>query len=223
MAGRYLTGRAQSPLKLSVTSDIESETDTMTKTPFLPSVAVLRAQDLIPRVHPNGFIQLDLNASHRLHVWHPRLPYRQKTYHPIHDHVFDFTSHVYGGRLVNVAYHLRPDHNGTHLLWEAHCMEGEESILKPDPLNGPRTLVQESVKVVQPGQSYFFPAFRFHETLSNIPTLTIIEKGGLTEYERDKYKPNIAVPIGVEPDNDYRRVDVDEEGLWELIAEAHPE
>ncbi len=192
--------------------------------PLLPSVAAMRMQECVPRVHPNGFIQVDLNATYRLHVWHPRLPYRQKTYHPIHDHVFDFTSYVFGGRLVNVTYYLRPNFDdGTHSLWEAHCVEGEESILKPDPLSGPVFLVKAGAAVIQPGESYFFPAFRFHETLTNIPTLTIIKKGGPTTYQGAKGKPKIAVPLGVEPDNEYRRVEVDEEILWQLISEAHPE
>jgi hypothetical protein len=75
-----------------------------------------------PRIHPNGFIQLDLEpveeswdeskkrghsgASLRLHIWEPPgidLP-RQETINEIHDHVFDMRSTVVKGRLMQSLY-----------------------------------------------------------------------------------------------------------------------
>lgn len=75
-----------------------------------------------PRVHPNGFIQLDLTATDkswdqskkrghsgaavRLHVWNPpgiELPH-QGTINEIHDHVFDMSSTVIKGRLTQRLY-----------------------------------------------------------------------------------------------------------------------
>lgn len=51
-------------------------------------IAELQATEAKPRVHPNGFIQLDISETDRLHVWHPSLPYRQKTFSPVHNHIF---------------------------------------------------------------------------------------------------------------------------------------
>src|SRR3546814_6146607 len=59
-----------------------------------------------PRVHGNGFIQLDLTERGRLHIWGaPRIP-RQKTATPIHDHVFGFESTVAVGRPVNLVFRI---------------------------------------------------------------------------------------------------------------------
>lgn len=194
----------------------------MTKTALLPLMADLRNWGSVPRVHPNGFIQLDLNANLRLHVWHPNLPYRQKTYHPIHDHTFGFTSHVYSGRMVHVVYDTVPSDDGTHIFWRGQKRADEETILKTLSDEPPVNLVFIMAEVVQPGQSYSFEPFRFHESLSNEPTLTIIKKQD-KPWPLEGITPRIVVPIGVEPDNTFVRADVDQEVLWKLISEAHPE
>lgn len=190
--------------------------------PLLPSLGQLAALGNEPRVHPNGFIQLDLDDEHRLHVWHPRLPYRQNTYHPVHDHVFDFKSHVYSGRLVNVCYDVVPDELGSHVLWHAECVGGEESVLRPADDTGRMRLYMKYAEVKQPGEDYTFRAFTFHEILFNEPTLTIIRKCGPTIQQGATDRPSIAVPWGVEPDNDFRRDAVDQNALWVLIGEAYP-
>jgi hypothetical protein len=102
----------------------------MTSIPTLPTlreqVAELRAAGKgNPRVHPNGFIQLDLDhvadgwhASHhrghsggrtRLHIWNPpgvTLPH-QDTVNEIHDHVFDMLSTVVYRRARAAALRVR--------------------------------------------------------------------------------------------------------------------
>jgi hypothetical protein len=45
----------------------------------------LRDSDNYPRVHGNGFIQLDLPDGKRLHVWDEDIP-RQKVNTSMHDH-----------------------------------------------------------------------------------------------------------------------------------------
>lgn len=187
---------------------------------YLPTLAELADECGEPRVHPNGFIQLDLDAVHRLHVWHPRLPYRQKTYHPVHNHVFGFTSEVFSGRLVNVQYGVAVDDLlGTHYMAQAECIGEEESILAGAPRTFFYRLVQQGATAVQPGEQYRFPALKFHEILFNEPTLTIIRKDARSRYVR---KPTVMVPRGVEPDNSFRRNEVDTDLLWELIVEAYP-
>ena len=49
--------------------------------------------DARPRVHPNGFIQLDISPRKRFHIWaHPDIPQsgREDKEEDIHDHVFGF-------------------------------------------------------------------------------------------------------------------------------------
>ena len=191
-------------------------------TNLLPSMNMLR--NLKPRVHPNGFIQVDIDSRFRMHVWHPSLPYRQKTYHPIHDHVFGFQSRVYSGRLIHVPYYITEylDGEGTHILWQAkHIDSSETTILEPID-NKKINLYAGWAKVIQPGEGYYFEPFTFHESLSNEPTMTIIEKDAKTLQQGNTKAPRIAVPVGVEPDNDFQRDEVDTDILWDLIKEAHP-
>lgn len=190
--------------------------------PMLPSIKDLKALGS-PRVHPNGFIQLDLDEQFRLHVWHPDLPYRQETYHPIHDHVFDFTSYIYSGRLVHIVYNTIADSKGSHILWQAECTGPNESILVPCKDATRLRLCPMQSSVLQPGQSYHFKAFCLHETLSNEPTMTIMQKHGATIYQGNIHKPSIAVPFGVKADNKFRRDAVNTDILWNLISKAHPE
>ncbi len=181
-----------------------------------------------PRVHPNGFIQLDLDEANRLHVWHPNLPYRQRTFHPVHAHIFDLQSCVYSGRLVHVEYVL---YNGqsfgvkdSHVRWTAECIGGSDTVLRrtEDPAC---FLCSVNLIAVQPGEDYVFPAFRFHETLANEPTLTVMTKimdPAHMNPGANCQGASIMVPVGVEPDNNFRRDAVDADVLWQLIEEAHP-
>lgn len=181
------------------------------------------AVDSPPRVHPNGFIQLDLTENLRLHVWHPSLPYRQRTYHPIHDHVFGLISNVYSGRLIHVQYGTEPDPFGSHIIWNVQAIEGgEESVLRPRDSQRLR-LYELHTDVIQPGEEYSFGAWAFHETLANEPTLTIMEKFGNTlRTGVNSHGASVLVPYGVEPDNDFQRSAVDVDVLWKLIEEAYP-
>ncbi len=52
-----------------------------------------------PRIHGNGFIQVDLDELHRLHLWDVMIP-RQSVDSSIHDHAFGFESRTLQGMLV---------------------------------------------------------------------------------------------------------------------------
>jgi hypothetical protein len=195
--------------------------------PFLPGLFELATLAGEPRVHPNGFIQLDLDHRHRLHVWHPRLGIRQKTYSPIHNHIFSFESFVFSGRLVNVNYRFeyRDTPNDTHKRWVVKSVgEGESTILEEGDGHAVQ-LVPSSVDVVQPGQSYGIVSEAFHETLASEPTMTIMRKE--ISFVGAKKGANcigaaVMVPVGQKPDNEFRRDEVNTDILWAFIAEAHP-
>lgn len=194
----------------------------------LPSLLVLERMILDghhPRVHPNGFIQVDLDEANRLHVWHPNLPFRQKTFHPVHNHIFGFESHVYSGRLVNVSYEPTEHDEGTHAMWHAECIGGSETVLRRAPDGVRHDLLALYAFAVQPGEGYQFLAGDFHETMANEPTLTIMTKvmpkADMTTGANCQ-GASIMVPVGVEPDNDFRRDAFSIPELWKLIKEAHP-
>jgi|HubBroStandDraft_1064217.scaffolds.fasta_scaffold145480_1 hypothetical protein len=174
-----------------------------------------------PRVHPNGFIQLDLNDEHsmRLHVWPvAELPDRQKTRHPIHDHSFDMVSTVLTGKLINEMLVFLvptdyPDLIPNHQEHRGVKIGKEETILKPTGIFGSVTDIGR--EVILPGQSYRVPAKRFHNSIAEGLTATLMSK-----LDGEPYNPRVLVPVGVHPDNDFRREQTKPEILWEQIELA---
>jgi hypothetical protein len=175
----------------------------------------------IPRVHPNGFIQLDLNDEHsmRLHVWPAiELPDRQRTRHPIHDHSFDMVSTVLTGKLINEMLVFLLPTNYPDLIPNYQEHRGvkigqEETILKPSGIFGSVTDI--SREVILPGQSYRVPAKTFHNSIVEGLTATLMSK-----LDGEPYNPRVLVPVGVHPDNDFRREQTKPEILWEQIELA---
>jgi len=173
-----------------------------------------------PRVHPNGFIQLDLDAARRLHVWHPRLPYRQKTFSPVHDHIFDFDSELLVGRLVNVKYLPKENASGSHQKWQVGLIAGENTkLMKVDEVR--YSLYPVEVNITQPGYVYHMEKYVLHETLTNEPTMTIMTKSNAELTTGPNCQgASVMVPWNEEPDNDFRRDAVDTHILWGLIDET---
>ncbi len=174
-----------------------------------------------PRVHPNGFIQLDLNDEHskRLHVWPSiELPDRQKTKHPIHDHSFDMMSTVLTGKLTNETLVFLSTSDHPH-VWEDHQeyrgvrIGEEETILEPTGNFGCICVVKQ--ECIRAGESYRIPAKAFHNNFADGLTATLMVK-----LSSEPYNPRILVPVGVEPDNEFRRENTRPEILWEQIELA---
>lgn len=192
------------------------------------SVDYLKGRNIEPRVHGNGFIQLDLTSRTRLHIWgHPDIP-RQAQPTPIHNHVFGFKSWCLIGRLVNVEYELV--RSGSEFqIYEAVNRQGEDTILVCDEeLTGIRhtrttvTVPETPNDGVSPAMrsSYYFKRFNFHEIFTPEPTITIIRKDGPTLVQGAESGPEILVPAGRTPDNDFNRYGHDPKLLWDIIADV---
>jgi hypothetical protein len=171
-----------------------------------------------PRVHPNGFIQLDRDERTRFHFWaHPDIP-RQARPTPIHDHSFGFESLVLIGALVNIRYRARPSHrfDSTHSVYQAYCPGGEETRL--EPTGDAVRLIPEimGATVLREGASYRENPWEIHQTIVDVPTVTVIFKDGPTLAQRGP-APHVYVPVGVEPDNSFRRDVLSPEFLWAII------
>lgn len=183
-----------------------------------------------PRVHPNGFIQLDIAhpAAHRttrLHIWHPlkgnvsaaealELP-RQVRPTPIHDHAFDMRSTIVHGRLTQVTFHVELDHrmSPTHTVYAADYHRKSESTLVS---TGVDCVVKRSCSIHMPsGGDYTQAAGTFHESRAySGMVITVMEK--VKTY--DDYVPKVLVPHGTEPDNEFERATMlDEQTLWDSI------
>lgn len=187
----------------------------------MESVGTLR----VPRLHPNGFIQLDLDAAGemRLHVWPGKpLPISgQKTKHPIHDHNFDMESTVLRGGLRNLLYQAQP--TGADIadpplygLHSAQMVGPNDTVLEPIDF---RTYAVHEVSAAdyQAGDCYSMSKGVLHESLAVGLTATLVTKHRVNAM----YRPRVAVPVGITPDNDYRRVASEgDKLLWKTIGHA---
>lgn len=173
-----------------------------------------------PRVHPNGFIQLDIGpveeswhkshkkghsgASRRLHIWNPpgiELPH-QETVNEIHDHVFDMKSTVVKGLLVQCLYDFMDateESGKTHELYRAVYSKSSDSRLEPTGRIGWLHLREQFG--VRAGFTYTQRAFTFHDTQTPEGlVVTVMEKMVVRDGDA-----HVLCPIGVPPDNSYDR------------------
>ncbi len=179
----------------------------------------LRKLSYEPRLHPNGFVQLDIADKIRLHVWPDNsavLP-KPKVVTNIHDHTFDFESIVVVGSLTNLIYKFSESASGKYYLYNVKPY----AVVKhwvPMVLQDQRRFNARIVgKCIQnAGESYTFPAFRFHETLWDALTLTVIKVG---KTYPDRYA-RVACDVKEVPDNSFRREAADKKVLWSLIEKA---
>lgn len=187
-----------------------------------------------PRVHPNGFIQLDLaavaggwhethqqghsGASLRLHIWNPpgiELPH-QHTVNEVHDHVFDMRSNVVKGGLSQKLYKFTTgtQQQATHELYRAVYGQGADSRLQPLGVFG--VLSMTVVQTVGAGESYLQPAFTLHDTGPINTVVTVMEKVRIREGEA-----TVVCPIGQSPDNSFDRASaMPADDIWAAIEAA---
>lgn len=170
-----------------------------------------------PRVHGNGFVQLDLTPQRRLHIWgDPRVP-RQIVPSTIHDHTFSFSSTIYCGQLVHRAMRLHQDHIGAYAMYHAVCNHGEDTRLVADGNRYNPVITSE--RLLRVGDQYQFEARKFHETVAPWLCVTVIDKDGPTLAQGGP-NPNVLVPVGLEPDNTFDRYQTRAELLWQVIFGA---
>lgn len=170
----------------------------------------LQNSDNLPRVHGNGFIQLDLPDGFRLHIWDDEIP-KQKVNTSKHDHAFGFESTVICGQLKNITYHIAPSYTGAWMVHTPQRRDGTEDtkLVSTGERVGISRMWPEKIET---GQSYSFAPQVFHETLYEGTTATILRKT-----ERLDVVPRILVPYDEEPDNEFDRDSFDEGLLWSII------
>jgi len=173
-----------------------------------------------PRIHPNGFVQLDLAPGERLHIWPDQPLPRPRIEVPIHDHSFSFDSHVLVGAIRNSIYQARPETEGLHRIFEIFPFMAV-GIHNPFTLKDRRRHHMEvvSTNTTRAGEDYSFPAFELHETYVEGFTATVITVTAIDKLRHAR----VAVPFPEIPDSDFRRDSAPEEELWDIIAklEAH--
>lgn len=184
-----------------------------------------RALGVRPRLHPNGFVQLDLREDptgnltrDRLHVWpeEGRVA-KQASDNTIHDHNFDMRSTVLLGAIAQMMFDVRLHHNGSpsHEIYVALHTDEHNTSLVPTRVRA--YVSRPTSHLVLGGQTYAQPAFTFHDTEVKVrPAATLMSKTHL--YDDDAMR--VLVPVGEEPDNEFDRLGASEEELWQIIEEA---
>jgi hypothetical protein len=178
------------------------------------------AQVVRPRVHGNGFIQIDLSTSTRLHIWgHPDIP-QQKVATPVHDHTFGFRSRILVGRLINVLYDVEVDADGEWYVYQARVRHGEDTVLGNTGVRV-RLLNRQSIACIAgtPSDRYTMAPGQFHHSVTHGPAASIIVKDG-PSLAHGGASPRVLVHAGTQPDNEFDRYSVSPGELWRIVGEV---
>lgn len=158
-----------------------------------------------PVLHPEGFAQIMLDppvGDWKLHVWSDRFP-RAADPDVVHDHVWNLTSTVLRGTQVNIGYledeeQLYPGGKWYDLYVaqevrhsDSQAGAGGKVLVK----EGKTRLIENAPLVVEQGESYWFPRKRFHKSLAEPGTATLMHKTG-----RLSIQPRVAALPGQRPD-----------------------
>jgi hypothetical protein len=169
-----------------------------------------------PRVHGNGFIQIDVTPDVRMHVWMPGVP-RQRVSTQVHDHTFGFRSHILRGCIKHTQYEAVPDVNGGHEVHMATVSAGENTELSGTGMYV--RLVPVRSRIYAAGESYTMRAGEIHETEPYAWAVTLILKDAPT-LAQGGLPPRVFVPRGLAPDNKFNRYATPPEELWRTVREA---
>jgi hypothetical protein len=172
-------------------------------------------------LHGLGFLQLQLAANMRLHVWHPDLPCRHCFVDSsVHDHRFGFTSHVLVGTQINHTFDVMvtsPSGNAsTHV---AYLHEGARTRFGNRPWTPDFELMvnEQRVETVPAGETYHMLPYVYHST----------EPGGdgrvatlMTKVCEGARGAHSLCRVGIEPDADFDRKQLSAARMWEFVADV---
>lgn len=171
-----------------------------------------------PRVHPNGFLQLDIAEGKKLHIW-PDVPFKTVDVEtPMHDHTFSFTSTVILGELKHTIYDLVEAEEG---LYRLYTVFPYKAIDREDPfslLDDKRYNMEIREEItIKAGETYSFEAFEFHSSHAKGLTATLI----ITHPFDKSRKARVTCRHDQYPQF-FKRDQFDEEFLWSIIRKVFP-
>lgn len=158
-----------------------------------------------------GFIQLKLNDTERLHFY-PELPGYKAFVGPeeIHDHRYDFTSHVLKGSVINTTYDYVSRRDGEMIMTAVSC----------DPSNEIEDMPEVMVDVYQTGKSFLNVGSKYEikkgafHTFEGHGAITLLERN----LDNVASLARVIRPIGAKivcPFSEPKPVDE----LWQVIRE----
>jgi len=90
----------------------------------------LRRFGVAPHYFGLGFIQIKLTPDLRVHFWHPELT-ATVAEEELHDHRYDFRSHVVHGSTTHQVFEFLRDEKGDHEVVEVSCQEETRTVSPP--------------------------------------------------------------------------------------------
>lgn len=136
----------------------------------LPKLDVLKTMGT-PEYFGLGFIQLKIDTKYRMHFYHddliPIVPDEE-----LHDHRYNFTSHILNGTFTQEIYDFQETEDGTHQLKEVDC-QNPDNKMEGSVLGTPRLL---NMSTYTKGSSYWINRDLFHRVKSSGNTITILER-----------------------------------------------
>ena len=156
-----------------------------------------------------GFIQLKLNYTHRVHFWHPALD-KDLPDEELHDHRYNFTSHVLKGQLTNEVWQFLPADTGTLELVTVDCKPGDSA--EPDVISKGHTTLLAS-HTMHAGDHYHMYMDTFHR-IHATHAITLLERDtvqkDLARVIRNPINPFVCPFAAPKPVKE----------LWELIKDC---
>lgn len=173
-----------------------------------------------PRVHGNGFIQLDLGENYRVNFWgHKDIP-KQEVDTGIHDHAYDFISCILKGSIFNTRY--EKEIGKTHKVYVPQVAEGHDTKLIDTKTT---TAIRESqvehicfddIPDCLTTKSYYMLAGELHKTEAFEPAVTLMKKIPKPKFIQ-KHSASVLVKWGERPDNQFDRHAFNHDDTWALI------
>jgi hypothetical protein len=175
----------------------------------LPSVEEIKRVGKNIRVHPNGFIQLDLEDGYRLHFFLDNAVYVRFPQTPIHTHAFVLESRVLVGEITNVEYEVAEDPQGDLCLYRAMSME--TPLEKVEGVT--YSISDKKEQIVKVGEAYAVKTGVFHESLHKGDTITVVRK-----IRTDAIcQIDVLCQKGQKPSESLDRKSIPEPVLWERL------
>lgn len=165
------------------------------------------------RVHPNGFIQIDLPENLRVHVWHNHLKQPERVSTGIHDHVYGFRSLILAGELLHSWYRIKPVVGGEFTIYEAHKTDREDSELKLVLSEHELSKIRSST--MHAGQWYTIDPLEFHLVDATLCATVIETFGAIPDAKARVVFHNTSEPL-----KNFSRYQYDPGQLWELVEDV---
>jgi hypothetical protein len=179
-------------------------------TPKLLTIDQLRLLGT-PEYFGLGFIQLKIDKTYRYHFYHdslePIVPDDE-----IHDHRYNFKSHILQGEFTQLLYEFEVDHAGTHEIQNVDCKGPSDHVF--EKTWGNLKLINRST--YSAGSSYWINRDVLHTVIAHNNAITLLERDTVV-----KQYARVARPRGVESVCPFS-APLGADRCWELIEDMLP-